>query len=92
MKSAVWIKRAEEYANLAHRLRELADVRNHAEVLTSEIELSLNEYYNQINESEESMIRERITELRQVIEGIDIHKIRNRTAALVEAAQVLDFT
>jgi len=43
------IKSAEEYASAAHRLRELADARNHAEVLADEIELALNEYCTQIN-------------------------------------------
>lgn len=83
------IKRSEEYANATNRLRELADVRNHAEVLASEIERSLNEYYTRIKESEAAMIGECITELRQVIEGVDALEIRAYTAALVEAAQVL---
>ena len=84
------IKQAEEYANAAHQLHELADVRNHAEVLASEIELSLNEYYNRISEAEEAMIRECLMKLRQVIKGVDINKIRHGTAALVEASQILN--
>jgi len=84
------IKQADEYASAAHQLHELADVRNLAEVLASEIELSLNEYYNRISEAEEAMIRERITELRQVIKGFDTSKIRHCTTALIEASQVLN--
>ena len=57
------IKRAEEYAAAAHRLRELADVRNHAEVLASEIERSLSKYYPQITKAEASLITERIRAL-----------------------------
>ncbi len=83
------INHADKYASAAHQLHELAEVRNLAEVLASEIELSLNEYYSQISEAEEAMIRERITELRQVIKGVDTSKIRHCTAALVEASQVL---
>jgi molecular chaperone DnaK (HSP70) len=83
------IKRAEDYADAAHQLRELADMRNYAEVLASEIELSLNEYYTRITESEELMIRGRIMSLRQVIEDVDIREIQTCIAALVEAAQVL---
>jgi molecular chaperone DnaK len=83
------IKRAEDYAKAAHQLRELADIRNHAQVLAAEIELSLNVYYTQITKPDELMIRERITELRNLIEGIDIAKIRTGIAALVTAAQVL---
>ena len=84
------IKQADEYATAAHQLYELADVRNLAEVLAAEIELSLNEYYNQISETEEEMIRECLTALQQVIKGVDISKIRHCTAALVEASQVLN--
>lgn len=83
------IKRAEDYAEATHRLRELADVRNHAEVLASEIELSLNIYYTQITESEELIIREQMTKLRELIKGVDIGTIRTGIAALVYAAQVL---
>lgn len=83
------VKSAEAYADAAHRLRELADVRNYAEVLSVEIELSLNTFYAQIKASEASIISERIADLRQVIEGVDAREIRTRTVALVEAAQVL---
>lgn len=83
------VKSAEAYADAAHRLRELADVRNYAEVLSVEIELSLNTFYAQIKASEASIISERIADLRQVIEGVDAREIRTRTEALVEAAQVL---
>jgi molecular chaperone DnaK len=83
------VKSAEAYADAAHRLRELADVRNYAEVLSVEIELSLNTFYAQIKASEASIISERIADLRQVIEGVDVREIRTRTEALTEAAQVL---
>jgi len=83
------VKSAEAYAEAAHRLRELADVRNHAEVLTAEIELSLNHFYTKIKASEAPMIAQRIADLRQVIKGIDACEIRTRTEALVAAAQVL---
>ena len=83
------IKRAEDYAYTAHQLYELADVRNHAEVLASEIELSLNVYYAQITESEELLIKAQIESVREIIKGVDIHEIKNCTAALVEVAQVL---
>ena len=84
------IKQADEYASTAHQLHELAHVRNLADVLASEIELSLNEYYNRISEAEEAMIRECITALRQVMKEVDINKIRHCTVALVEASQVLN--
>ena len=83
------IKSAEEYAGAAHGLRALADARNHAEVLASEIELSLDAYYSQIKDSEALAITERIAELRHAIEGLNAYEMRRLTAVLVETAQVL---
>jgi len=72
-----------------HQLRELADVRNYAEVLAFEIELSLNEYFRYISEADEAKIRAQIAELRQLMEGVDISKIRDCADILVEVSQVL---
>ncbi|MEI8209146.1 MAG: molecular chaperone DnaK [Methylococcales bacterium] len=83
------IKQAEDYANTVHQLRELADVRNYAEVLAFEIELSLNEYFRYISEADEAKIRAQIAELRQLMEGVDISKIRDCADILVEVSQVL---
>ena len=80
---------AEEYADTAHRLHELADARNYGQVLAAEIEFSLDEYGFQIKASEASMIAGRIAELRQSIEGVDVLEIGARADALLEAAQVL---
>ncbi len=85
------VKRADEFADAAHRLRELADVRNHGEVLASEIELSLNEYSDQIEESEASLIAERIADLRLAIAGVDVGNMRKCIESLIESAQVLRF-
>ena len=85
------VKRADEFADAAHRLRELADVRNHGEVLASEIELSLNEYSDQIEESEASLIAERIADLRLAIAGVDVGNMRQCIESLIESAQVLRF-
>jgi len=83
------VKSAETYADAAHRLRELADLRNHAEVLAAEIERSLNKFYSHIKVAEAALITQRIADLRQVIEAVDAAEIRSRTEALVAAAQVL---
>ncbi len=85
------VKRADEFADSAHRLRKLADVRNHGEVLANEIELSLSEYSDQIEESEAALITERLADLRLAIEDINVGIIRSRIESLVEAAQVLKF-
>ena len=83
------VKSAETYADAAHRLRELADLRNHAEVLAAEIERSLNHFYSHIKVAEAALITQGIADLRQVIEAVDAAEIRSRTEALVAAAQVL---
>jgi molecular chaperone DnaK len=83
------VKRAGDYAEAARRLRELADVRNYAEVLAAEIELSLEDGRARIKESEAWAITERIARLRQAVAGVDAGEIRTLTAALVESAQVL---
>jgi molecular chaperone DnaK len=83
------VKRAESYADAARRLRDLADVRNHAEVLADEIERSLEDDRTRIKESEAWTITERIALLRQAVASVDTGEIRTRTAALVESAQAL---
>lgn len=83
------IKSSEDYADAARPLRELADARNLAQVLAGEIELALTDYSSQIEESEALLITQRIAALRQAVEGFDTPGISTRTAALVEAAQVL---
>jgi molecular chaperone DnaK len=85
------MKRAGDYAEAAHRLHELADARNHAEVLASEIELSLNEYYTLIKASEAFLIKQRIAELRELIKGNNVGEIHTGISTLVEAAQVLRY-
>ncbi len=83
------VKEAEAHAEEAHRLRELADTRNHAESLAYQTERSLKEHRDKLEEADASTIEGRIMELRQVLEGTDVAEIRKRTEALTEAAQAL---
>jgi len=83
------MKEAEAHAEEAHRLRELADTRNHAESLAYQTERSLKEHRDKLEEADASTIEGRIMELRQVLEGTDVAEIRKRTEALTEAAQAL---
>ncbi len=83
------VKEAEAHAEEAHRLRELADARNHAESLAYQTERSLKEHRDKLEEADASTIEGRIMELRQVLEGTDVAEIRKRTEALTEAAQTL---
>jgi len=83
------IKEAEAHADEAHRLRELADVRNNAEQLAYQTERSLKEHREKLDESEASTIEGRIMELRQSLEGDDVGEIKAKTEALQEASHKL---
>jgi molecular chaperone DnaK len=83
------IRDAEAHADEAHRLRELADARNHAETLAYQTERTLKEHRDKLDESEASTIEGRIMELRGVLESSDVSEIRQKTEALEEASRKL---
>ena len=83
------IKEAEAHADEAHQQRELADVRNLAESLAYQIELSLNAHRHKIEAADAATIEGRIMALRQAQGGSVAGEIRARTEALTVAAQVL---
>ena len=57
------IKEAEAHADEAHRLRELADVRNNAEQLAYQTERSLKDHRDKLDEADAATIEGRIMEL-----------------------------
>jgi molecular chaperone DnaK len=83
------IKDAESHADEAHKLRELADVRNAAEQLAYQTERSLKDHRDKLDESDASTIDGRVMELRAVLESSDVNEIRQKTDALQEASQKL---
>jgi molecular chaperone DnaK len=83
------MKDAESHAGEAHRLREVAESRNHAENLVYQTEKSLKEHREALEEAEASTIEGRIMELRQALEGSDLAEITAKTDALVEASHKL---
>ena len=83
------VKEAEAHADEAHRLRELADAKNHAESLAYQTEKSLKEHREALDEATASTIEGRVMELRQALEGSDLAEIKARTDALNEAAHKL---
>src|SRR5581483_8914260 len=80
---------SEAHASDAHRLRELADARNHAETLAYQTEKSLKEHRDKLDEADASTIEGRIMELRGVLESNDVSEIRAKTDALQEASAKL---
>ncbi len=83
------IKNAEAHADEAHKLRELADAKNHAEALVYATEKSLKEHRESLDEAEGSTIEGRIMELKQALDGDDVAEIRAKTDALQEASHKL---
>jgi molecular chaperone DnaK len=83
------IRDAEAHAGEAHRLRELADAKNHAETLAYQTERSLKEHRDKLEEADASTIEGRIMELRQSLEGDDLADIRAKTDALQDASHKL---
>jgi molecular chaperone DnaK len=79
------IKEAEAHAGEAHKLRELADARNQAEALAYQIEKSVKEHRDKLDEGVASTVEGRIMELRGVLESGDVNEIKAKTDALQEA-------
>ena len=87
------IHEAEAHADEAHRLRELADTRNHAESLAYQTEKSLQEHRDSLDPGLASTVEGRIMELRGVLETADVAELQAKTDALqqawTEAAQAI---
>ncbi len=79
------IKNAEAHADEAHKLRELADTRNNAEALANQMEKSLKEHRDKIDESVASTVEGRIMELRGALDSGDVAELKAKTDALQEA-------
>jgi molecular chaperone DnaK len=83
------IRSAEAHADEAHRLREIADAKNHAEALVYATEKSLKEHRDSLDEAEASTLEGRIMELKQALDGDDVNELRSKTDALQEASHKL---
>jgi molecular chaperone DnaK len=83
------IKNAEAHAEDAHRLREIADAKNHAEALVYATEKSLKDHRESLDEAGASTIEGRIMELKQALDADDVAEIRAKTDALQEASHKL---
>jgi len=80
---------AEAHAEEAHKLRELAEVRNQAETLVYSTEKSLAEHRDSLDEETVKTIEERVEALKTVADGEDAAQIRARSEELMEAAHKL---
>ncbi len=83
------IREAESHADEAHKLREAAEARNLAENRLYEVEKSLKEHRDALDEETISTIESRVEELRSALDGSDAADIRAKTDALMEASHKL---
>jgi molecular chaperone DnaK len=83
------IKDAEAHAEEAHRLRELADVRNNAETLVYSTEKTLGEHREKLEEEQAAKLDEALAAAKTAMEGADADAIRSASEALSTAAAPL---
>src|SRR4051794_9034133 len=79
------IRDAESHAEEAAKLKAVVDARNNAESLANQIEKSLKENREKLDESLASTVEGRLMELRGVLESGDVADITAKTDALQEA-------
>ena len=83
------MREAESHAGEAHRMRELAEARNHGETLLYTTEKTLKEHGEALDSETTSLIEGRMEELRSVLESDDIGEITAKAEALTEASHKL---
>jgi molecular chaperone DnaK len=83
------VKDAEEHADEARTLKELAEARNNAETLVYSTEKTLGEHRESLDEETVSTIETRLEELKAVLDSSDAAEIRTKSDALMQAAHQL---
>ena len=83
------MREADSHAGEAHRMRELAEARNHAETLLYTTEKTLKEHGEALDSETTSLIEGRMEEFRWVLESDDIGEITGKSEALTEASHKL---
>jgi molecular chaperone DnaK len=83
------VKDAEAHAGEAHRLREVAEAKNHAEALVYQTDKSLKEHRDAVDAETVATIESRLEELKATLDGEDLDEIRAKTEALTAASHKL---
>jgi molecular chaperone DnaK len=83
------VKDAEAHAEEAHKLREAADARNHAETLAYSTEKALGEHREKLEEEQAAAIDTALQDLRAAAEGSDPAEIKVKTEELSRVAEPL---
>ncbi|MCH2415177.1 MAG: molecular chaperone DnaK [Acidimicrobiales bacterium] len=81
------VQDAETHAEEDKSRREDAEVRNNADNLVYQTEKMLTDQAENISEEEKSIVQEKLTELKTLLDGDDIEAIKNATEALMAASQ-----
>ena len=77
------VQDAETHAEEDKSRREEAEVRNNADNLVYQTEKMLTDQAENISEEEKSIVQEKLTELKTLLDGDDIESIKNATEALM---------
>ncbi|MEZ5101394.1 MAG: molecular chaperone DnaK [Thermoleophilia bacterium] len=83
------VDEAEQHADEARRMRELAEARNQGETLVYTTEKTLKEHRDSVDDETAAQIEAAAQDLRTAIEGDDVGQIRARIEALTEASHKL---
>jgi molecular chaperone DnaK len=83
------VKDAETHAGEAHRLRELAEAKNHAEALVYSTEKSLKEHRESLDAEAIADIERHVEALKTAVDGTDVSEIRTKTDELAQASHKL---
>lgn len=78
------VKDAEKYAKEDQKLRELTEARNNADSAAYAAEQSLKDMGDKVTEDEKKAVEDKIAEVREAVEGDDVHKIQKRMEELNE--------
>jgi molecular chaperone DnaK len=83
------VKEAERYAAEDRRRRELAEARNQADTVIYQAEKALRELGDGVPQADRRRIEAQISELKQVMSGEDLARLRQLTAALQQVLSAL---
>jgi molecular chaperone DnaK len=83
------VKEAEEHAEDDKERREAVETKNQAEALVNQVEKSLSEHGDKVDEAEKSEIEADLAALKEVIEGEDTEAIQAKFEALGNSSMKL---
>ena len=83
------VKDAEQHASDDVKAKDLAEAKNLADTMIYQVEKSLNEYGDKINDKEKNDIKNAIEDLKKALEKGDVDDIKSKTEVLQKASHKL---